>query len=77
VVTTWNGVLAPAGTPKPVIDRLAQALKQAVDDPALRQKFAAVGADTTSTTPQAFATIIQNDYARWSAVIKAADIKVD
>jgi tripartite-type tricarboxylate transporter receptor subunit TctC len=77
VVTTWNGVLAPAGTPTAIVDRLAQVLKQAVEDPDIKQKFAAVGADTTSTTPQAFATIIQNDYNRWSAVIKNAGITVD
>ncbi|OZI19159.1 hypothetical protein CAL26_16020 [Bordetella genomosp. 9] len=77
VVTTWNGVLAPAGTPQAVIDRLAQALKQATDDPGIQQKFAAVGAETTYTPPQAFAGIIRDDYARWSALIKKAGIKVD
>ncbi|OWT77376.1 MULTISPECIES: tripartite tricarboxylate transporter substrate binding protein [unclassified Achromobacter] len=77
VVTTWNGVIAPAGTPPAVIDKLAQALKQATQDPAIQQKFALVGAETTYTAPQAFAAIIRADYARWSAVIKKAGIKAD
>ncbi|WP_454689891.1 Bug family tripartite tricarboxylate transporter substrate binding protein [Achromobacter aloeverae] len=77
VVTTWNGVIAPAGTPPAVVDKLAQALKQAVADPDIQQKFAAVGAETSYTPPQAFAGIIRDDYARWSAVIRKAGIKVD
>jgi tripartite-type tricarboxylate transporter receptor subunit TctC len=77
VVTTWNGVLAPAGTPAAVVDRLAQALKQAVDDPDIRNKLAAVGAEPLYTPPQAFATVIRDDYARWSSLIKKAGIKVD
>jgi tripartite-type tricarboxylate transporter receptor subunit TctC len=77
VVTTWNGVLAPAGTPPAVVDRLAQALKQAVDDPDIRNKLAAVGAEPLYTPPQAFATVIRDDYSRWSTLIKKAGIKVD
>ncbi|ANN72593.1 Bug family tripartite tricarboxylate transporter substrate binding protein [Bordetella bronchialis] len=77
VVTTWNGIIAPAGTPQPVIDRLAQALKQAVEDPGIQQKLAAVGAEPSYTPPRAFAGIIRDDYARWSALIKKAGIKVD
>jgi len=77
VVTTWNGVIAPAGTPPAVIDKLAQALKQATEDSGIQQKFALVGAETTYTPPQAFAGIIRDDYARWSAVIKKAGIKAD
>ncbi|WP_233235368.1 tripartite tricarboxylate transporter substrate binding protein [Bordetella sp. LUAb4] len=77
MVSTWNGVIAPAGTPPAVIDKLAQALKQATEDPGIQQKFALVGAETTYTPPQAFAGIIRDDYARWSAVIKKAGIKAD
>lgn len=77
VVTTWNGVLAPAGTPPAIVERLAQALKQAADDPGIKEKLAAVGAETMSTTPQAFATQIRDDFNRWSNVIKQAGITVD
>jgi tripartite-type tricarboxylate transporter receptor subunit TctC len=77
VVTTWNGVIAPAGTPAAVISKLAQALKQVVDDPDIRQKLAAVGAEPMYTPPQAFAGIIRGDFARWSSLIRKAGIKVD
>ncbi|AOB31684.1 hypothetical protein AKI39_14790 [Bordetella sp. H567] len=77
VVTTWNGIIAPAGTPPAIVDKLAQALKRAVEDPGIQQKLAAVGAEPMYTPPQAFAGIIRDDYARWSAVIKKAGIKVD
>ncbi|HTK00467.1 MAG TPA: tripartite tricarboxylate transporter substrate binding protein [Bordetella sp.] len=77
VVTTWNGVIAPAGTPPAIIDKLTQALKQAVADPGIQQKLAAVGAEPMYTPPQEFAGIIRDDYARWSALIKKAGIKVD
>jgi tripartite-type tricarboxylate transporter receptor subunit TctC len=77
VVTTWNGVLAPAGTPQAIVDRLAQALKQAVDTPDLQKKLEAVGAEPMYTPPQAYARIIRDDYTRWSTLIKKAGIKVD
>jgi tripartite-type tricarboxylate transporter receptor subunit TctC len=77
VVTTWNGVIAPAGTPPAVINKLAQALKDAVADPGIQQKLSAVGAEPMYTPPQEFTGIIRDDYARWSALIKKAGIKVD
>jgi tripartite-type tricarboxylate transporter receptor subunit TctC len=76
VVTTWNGVLAPAGTPQAVIERLHKALADAVADPALKQAFGALGADTELITPQQFAQRIRNDFDYWSGVIKQAGISV-
>lgn len=77
VVTTWNGVLAPAGTPAAVVDRLHRALVQAVADPDIKKRLAAVGAETMSMTPQAFAALIQSDFDRWSGVIKGAGIEAE
>jgi tripartite-type tricarboxylate transporter receptor subunit TctC len=77
VVTTWNGVLAPAGTPPEIIERLHQALAAAIADPALKQNFAALGAETELISPQEFSTRIQNDFDRWSGVIKRAGISVE
>ena len=76
VVTTWNGVLAPAGTPPQIIERLHKALADAVADPALKQAFAALGADTELITPQEFALRIRTDFNHWSGVIKQAGISV-
>jgi len=77
VVTTWNGVLAPAGTPDAVVDRLQKALVEAAADPSIRQKLATVGAEVSTTTPQEFAGMIQSDFSRWSDVIKQAGIKAN
>jgi tripartite-type tricarboxylate transporter receptor subunit TctC len=76
VVTTWNGVLAPAGTPPEIIERLHKTLADAVADPALKQAFAALGADTELITPQEFALRIRTDFNHWSGVIKQAGISV-
>jgi tripartite-type tricarboxylate transporter receptor subunit TctC len=77
IVTTWNGVLAPAGTPQAIIDRLHEVLQQAVEDPDIKSKLAAVGAETMSTTPQAFEDTIRHDFDLWSGVIKRGGIKAE
>jgi tripartite-type tricarboxylate transporter receptor subunit TctC len=74
VVTTWNGVLAPAGTPPELLQRLHTALADAVADPSLKAAFAAVGAETELITPQQFEARIRTDFDRWSLVIRQADI---
>jgi tripartite-type tricarboxylate transporter receptor subunit TctC len=74
VVTTWNGVLAPAGTPPDVVARLHKALADAVADPALKQIFGALGAETELISPEQFGLRIRTDFDRWSAVIKQAGI---
>jgi tripartite-type tricarboxylate transporter receptor subunit TctC len=73
-VTTWNGVLAPAGTPPELLDRLHKALADAVAEPSLKKTFAAVGAETELITQQEFATRIRSDFDYWSLVIKQAGI---
>jgi tripartite-type tricarboxylate transporter receptor subunit TctC len=74
VVTTWNGVLAPAGTPADVIERLHVALTSAVSDPELKKTFAAIGAETEFISPEQFTARIREDFDRWSSVIKQAGI---
>jgi tripartite-type tricarboxylate transporter receptor subunit TctC len=74
VVTTWNGVLAPAGTPPDVVARLHKALADAVADPALKQIFGALGAETELMSPEQFGLRIRTDFDRWSTVIKQAGI---
>jgi tripartite-type tricarboxylate transporter receptor subunit TctC len=74
VVTTWNGVLAPAGTPPELLERLHKALADAVAEPSLKAVFAAVGAETELITQQEFAARIRTDFDRWSLVIKQAGI---
>ena len=77
VVTTWNGVLAPADTPPEVVERLHRALAAAVADPALKEAFAALGAETELLSPQEFTDRIRSDFDRWSNVIKQAGISAE
>jgi tripartite-type tricarboxylate transporter receptor subunit TctC len=76
VVTTWNGVLAPAGTPPEIVERLHKALAAAVANPSLKEIFASVGADIELTSSPEFTARIRSDFDRWSSVIKQAGIAV-
>ena len=71
----WFGVLAPAGTPRPIVERLYQAITNASRTPELREKFAAMSIEAVNSTPDAFAKVIREEVATWGKVVKAAGIK--
>jgi tripartite-type tricarboxylate transporter receptor subunit TctC len=73
----WNGVLAPAGLPADVLNKLHGAIVRAVRTPAVEEKFAAVGAMTVVDTPAAFAKVIGDDIAKWKKVVETSQIKAD
>jgi tripartite-type tricarboxylate transporter receptor subunit TctC len=68
----WFGILAPAGTPRPVIDRLHEAITRASRSPDVKEKLAAMGVELLNSTPEQFAATIKEETARWARVIKAA-----
>jgi len=72
--TTWVGVVAPAGTPRDVIERLNRAFRKALADPQVLESLATQGMPATPTTAQEFSNIIKADYATWAGVIKSANI---
>lgn len=72
---TWYGLLAPAGTPKPVIDKLSAAAVGALNSAELRKIFIAQGLNATPTTPTEFAKYIQSEIDKWAGVVRAANIK--
>ncbi len=74
---TFTGLLAPAGTPAPVIAKLSAALRAALEDTAVIGKFYAAGAETRWMSPQDFAAYLQKEESTWMPVIKAANIKAD
>jgi tripartite-type tricarboxylate transporter receptor subunit TctC len=74
---SWLGVLAPAGTPRPVIDKINGELNRALAVPQVKEKLAAQGLDVVGGTPQEFRRVINADYEKWSRVVKAANIKPD
>jgi tripartite-type tricarboxylate transporter receptor subunit TctC len=74
---TWYGVLAPAGTPGPVITRLHAEVVRAVESPDMRERFASQGFEPAGTTPAEFAAYIKAEIAKWGKVIRQAGIKAD
>ena len=74
---SWVGLLAPAATPRPVIERLSGDFNRALAAPQVREKLAAQGLDVLGGTPEQFAAMIRADFDKWSKVVKAANIKPD
>lgn len=71
----WFGVLAPAGTPRPIIDTLHKAITRAVQDTQMREKLAGLGMVIVNGTPEHFEKVIREETENWAKVIKAAGIK--
>jgi tripartite-type tricarboxylate transporter receptor subunit TctC len=74
-VTQWYGILVPAGTPKDIVDRLNKEIAVAIANPKVSQAFIKLGTKPVSTTPAEFASLIRAETARWTKVIKAANIQ--
>ena len=73
----WLGVLAPAGTPKPIIDRLNKELVAIAATPDFKAAMDKNGADATSNSPEQFASLIQNEVSKYGAITKKLGIKLD
>jgi tripartite-type tricarboxylate transporter receptor subunit TctC len=71
----WVGMLAPAGTPAPIVDRLSVEMRKSLAKPETRDRMKALGAITIADTPAEFQAFLRKDYERWARVIKAAGIK--
>lgn len=76
-ITLFSGIVAPAGTPPEIVQRLAKQIAPIVELPEIRDRFATVGISAVSSTPEAYARRIERDIARWTAVAKTANISVD
>ncbi len=77
VTATWYGLLAPAGTPRNVIDALNAVIVKAVQKEDLRAKLAQLGADPLAESPEYFQKMLAEEIERWSRVVKAANLKVE
>ncbi|QWE30308.1 tripartite tricarboxylate transporter substrate binding protein [Polynucleobacter sp. Adler-ghost] len=74
-VLNWQGFIAPAGTPKSIIDTLNKAANEALKDPQLRELMLSQGNEIGGGSPADFAALIKSEAAKWSAVVKAGNIK--
>jgi tripartite-type tricarboxylate transporter receptor subunit TctC len=72
---TWNGLVAPAGTPKEIVDKVAKEVAAAVKDPKFAEKLAGYGVDPLGNTPEEFGKMIAADIATWADALKAAGIE--
>ena len=70
-VSSWSGVLAPANTPRPVVNRLHAEFVKSLSAPEVKELFTTQGISPVGNTPEQFAAILQTDIARWARVIKA------
>ncbi len=74
-VEVWHGVLAPAGTPDAVVDRLNAAIAKVLESPEIQQKFAEFSYATYTTTPREFAGMIAAEVEHWGSIIRERNIK--
>ena len=74
-VVNWFGIVGPANLPRPIVDRLNQAINRVVQSADTRERFSGLGFEPRGTTPEELERHIKSEVARWSAVIKAQGIK--
>jgi tripartite-type tricarboxylate transporter receptor subunit TctC len=75
--SSWFGLLAPAGTPPEIIQRLQQETAKALNSPAIKERLLSQGAIPSGNTPAEFAKLIEQETKKWAAVVKASGAKVD
>lgn len=76
-VTIWFGVLAPAGTPAPIVDRLSREIAAVMATDDMKKRMQADGAEARATTPAEFAALIRADIAKWGPIVKASGATLD
>ena len=75
---TWNAILAPAGTPAPVVRRLSEAMSKALTDPSVLKRLQDAGVDPTpGSSPEKLAEFMKGELANWAPIIKASGAQVD
>jgi tripartite-type tricarboxylate transporter receptor subunit TctC len=76
-VTTWYGILAPAGTPRPVVARLNGELGRIMHSSEMKERLDALATDPVTGTPEEFAELIRREIAKWGEVVREAGLKAD
>lgn len=74
---TWNGLMAPAGTPRAIVERIAREVQKIAKDPVYIERMTNFGVDIVADTPEHFAQTIKTDIDVWSDAVKAANLKVE
>jgi tripartite-type tricarboxylate transporter receptor subunit TctC len=75
--TTWTGIVAPVGVPKPIVAKLNVEINKAIATQSLKDKFAQIGSESAGGTPEQFGALIRRESAKWAEVVKRSGAKVD
>jgi tripartite-type tricarboxylate transporter receptor subunit TctC len=75
--TSWNGIFAPAKTPRPIIDKIHAEVVKILNTPDVREKLIAAGSDPVGSTPEEFLAFVKVELARWGKVIRENNIRAD
>jgi tripartite-type tricarboxylate transporter receptor subunit TctC len=75
--TSWHGVFAPAGTPKPIVEKMAAEMKRVLELPDVKAKLGEIGAVASPMAPEDFVKFIDGERTKWSDVVKASGAKID
>jgi tripartite-type tricarboxylate transporter receptor subunit TctC len=73
----WNGLIAPAGTPRPIIERISKDVAEIIRQPTLREKLATQLMEPVGSSPDELRTLMDGEIERWAPVIKAANITLN
>jgi tripartite-type tricarboxylate transporter receptor subunit TctC len=76
-VTAWSGIIAPAGLPRPILDRLNAAVNRTIAEPATKARLELLGSEGGGGTPEEFAALIREDSAKWADVVKRSGAKIE
>ena len=77
VVEHWWGIMAPAGVPKPIVEKLRGEIVAAVNSPDVRERFTVLAVEPRTNTPQQFQALLESDVKRWAKVVRDAGIKIE
>jgi tripartite-type tricarboxylate transporter receptor subunit TctC len=75
--STLLGLLAPAGTPKPVVTKLNAAVRRAMDNPAVAERFRGLGANPGASSPEEFSRRIRDELQQWQVLVKKLNLKFE
>ena len=75
--STWNGIVGPAGMPRPIVAKLNAAINKALVSTTVRDRLAAIGAEPAPGTPEQFGDLIRREYVKWGEVVKRSGARVD
>ena len=76
-LNAWFGIVAPAGVPADIVNRLNAEINKTLNDPAMRDRMEADGTKVFTSTPDEFSALIKSDFARWADIVKKTGIRVD